>query len=134
MLVTQQQSNLSISDNDDTDLQQVLQRHYTVFQEQPDGLPYHGDHDVEHPIQLTQGASPPMKPIFRLSKPGKIELEKTIKELLDKKFIEPSSSPFGAPILFVGKKDGSLRMCVDYTALNNLPSRIVILYLESLIY
>lgn len=120
LLVTQQQSNLSISDNDDTDLQQVLQQHYTVFQEQPDGLPYHGDHDVEHPIQLTQGASPPMKPIFRLSKPEKIELEKTIKELLDKKFIEPSSSPFGAPILFVGKKDGSLRMCVDYRALNKL--------------
>ena len=43
-----------------------------------------------------------------------------VKELLKHGLIEPSSSPYGAPVLFVGKKDGSLRMCIDYRALNKI--------------
>jgi hypothetical protein len=48
------------------------------------------------------------------------ELKKQIKEMLVIGIIEPSSSPYGAPVLFVQKKDGSLRMCTDYRALNKL--------------
>jgi hypothetical protein len=51
------------------------------------------------------------------------ELEKQLKELLAKGLIEPSTSPFGAPVLFVRKKDGSLRLCIDYRALNAITSR-----------
>ena len=46
------------------------------------------------------------------------ELKKQLKELLDKNFIRPSSSPWGAPVIFVEKKDGTQRMCVDYRSLN----------------
>jgi hypothetical protein len=49
-----------------------------------------------------------------------VELNKQIEELLEKCFIHPSSSPWGAPVLFVSKKDGSRRMCVDYRSLNEV--------------
>jgi hypothetical protein len=49
-----------------------------------------------------------------------IELKKQIEELLENSFIRPSSSPWGAPVLFVNKKDGSRRMCVDYRSLNEV--------------
>ena len=48
------------------------------------------------------------------------EVKKQIKELLEKGYIRPSSSPWGAPVLFVEKKDGTLRMCVDYRSLNEV--------------
>jgi hypothetical protein len=56
--------------------------------------------------------------MFRLSPKELKEVEGQVKELLKRGLIEPSSSPYGAPVLFVGKKDGSLRMCIDYRALN----------------
>ena len=61
---------------------------------------------------------PPFKPVYRLSKPEQAECMEQIKALLEKGHIVPSSSPYAAPILFVPKKDGGLRMCVDYRALN----------------
>ena len=48
------------------------------------------------------------------------ELKSQLKELLDKKFIHPSSSPWGAPVIFIEKKDGTMRMCVDYRSLNEV--------------
>jgi hypothetical protein len=56
------------------------------------------------------------------------ELKKQIEELLSKGFIRPSSSPWGAPTLFVDKKDGSRRMCVDYRSLNEVTIKNNILY------
>lgn len=73
-----------------------------------------------HTIPLEPGHKPPVRPIYRLSPLEFAELKKQIKQLLALGFIEPSSSPYGAPVLFVQKKDGSLRMCIDYRALNKI--------------
>jgi hypothetical protein len=64
------------------------------------------------------GAQPQFRPIYRLSQVETEEVIKQVKLLLELGFIEPSSSPWGAPILFAAKKDGTLRMCIDYRALN----------------
>ncbi|KAJ9519613.1 hypothetical protein QJQ45_013367 [Haematococcus lacustris] len=64
-----------------------------------------------------------MTPMYRLSKPEQEELKKQIKDYLAKGMIEPSSSPYAAPILFVQKKSGELRMCIDYRQLNKLTLR-----------
>lgn len=84
----------------------------------PSGLP--PSREVDHRIELTPGSSPPSRPTFRLSAPEMEELKKQLAELVKAGFIQPSKSPFGAPILFVKKKDGTMRMCVDYRALNNI--------------
>jgi hypothetical protein len=75
---------------------------------------------VHHTIPLVPGTKVPPKRTYRLSPKEKAELEKYVKDLLAKGLIEPSSSPFGAPVLFVPKPDGSYRMCIDYRALNDI--------------
>jgi len=76
--------------------------------------------DTAHTIPLEPGHKPPFRPIYRLSPVELAEVEKQVSELLKQGLIEPSSSPYGAPVLFVAKKDGSLRMCIDYRALNKI--------------
>nr|GFC97375.1 putative reverse transcriptase domain-containing protein [Tanacetum cinerariifolium] len=71
-------------------------------------------------IDLIPGAAPVAQAPYRLTPPEMKELSEQLKELSDKGFIRPSSSPWGAPILFVKKKDGSFRMCIDYRELNKL--------------
>ena len=73
---------------------------------------------VELEIRETPGTTPPSRPPYRLSPKEQEELELQVKDLLDQQFIRPSSSPYGAPVLFVPKKDGRWRLCIDYRALN----------------
>ena len=84
----------------------------------PSGLPPERG-SMYHCIPLKPGEQPSWKRSYRLSPAEKLEVETKIRDLLEKGWIEPSHSPYGAPVLFVGKKDGGLRMCVDYRALND---------------
>nr|GEX61853.1 putative reverse transcriptase domain-containing protein [Tanacetum cinerariifolium] len=89
-----------------------------VFPEDLLGLP--PTRQVVFQIDLIPGAAPVARAPYRLEPPEMKELSKQLKELSNKGFIRPSSSPWGAPVLFVKKKDGSFRMCIDYRELNKL--------------
>jgi hypothetical protein len=87
----------------------------------PDDLPVMPpERDIEFIIDLLPGTAPIAKRPYRMSVGELEELKKQLKELLDKQFIHPISSPWGAPVIFVGKKYGTQRMCVDYRALNEV--------------
>ncbi|KAD4584296.1 hypothetical protein E3N88_21897 [Mikania micrantha] len=89
-----------------------------VFPDDLPGIP--SDRDVEFRIDLISGAKPIAKAPYRLAPSELQELMTQLQDLLDKGFIRPSISPWGAPVLFVKKKDGSLRMCIDYRELNKV--------------
>ncbi|GJW73710.1 putative reverse transcriptase domain-containing protein [Tanacetum coccineum] len=89
-----------------------------VFPEDFPGLP--PARQVEFQIDLVPGAAPVARAPYRLAPAKMQELSAQLQELSDRGFIRPSSSPWGAPILFVKKKDGSFRMCIDYRELNKL--------------
>ncbi|GJX47341.1 putative reverse transcriptase domain-containing protein [Tanacetum coccineum] len=89
-----------------------------VFPEELPGLP--PPRQVEFRIDLIPGAAPVARAPYRLAPSEMKELSKQLQELSEKGFIRPSSSPWGAPVLFVKKKDGSFRMCIDYRELNKL--------------
>nr|GEX95288.1 putative reverse transcriptase domain-containing protein [Tanacetum cinerariifolium] len=89
-----------------------------VFPEELPGLPL--ARPVEFQIDLIPGAAPVARAPYRLALSEMKELSEQLQELSDKGFIRPSSSPWGAPVLFVKKKDGSFMMCIDYRELNKL--------------
>ncbi|KAL8098129.1 hypothetical protein AgCh_031048 [Apium graveolens] len=89
-----------------------------VFPEELPGLP--PDREAEFFIDLIPGAEPVSKAPYRMAPIEMKELAKQLQELLDKGVIRPSVSPWGAPVLFVKKKDGSMRLCIDYRELNKL--------------
>lgn len=101
----------------------TVPQEYTDFthvfsEEEASILAPHRDHD--HAIELEHGATPPLRPLYALS-PKELEVVREyINTALEKGWIRPSTSPAGAPILFAPKKDGSLRLCVDYRGLNNI--------------
>ncbi|KAJ9556412.1 hypothetical protein OSB04_011026 [Centaurea solstitialis] len=93
-----------------------------VFPEDLPGIP--PERQVEFRIDLVLGAAPVAKTSYRLAPPEMQELSNQLEELLEKGFIRPSSSPWGAPILFVKKKDVSMRMCINYRELNKLTLKV----------
>jgi hypothetical protein len=96
----------------------IVCEYLDVFLEELPGMP--PDRDIEFSIELLPGTTPISKRAYRMDVKDLIELKKQIEELLEKGFIHPSSSPWGAPVLFMNKKDGSRRMCVDYRSLNEV--------------
>jgi len=95
----------------------VVREFPEVFQEVP-GLP--PDRELEFAIELLLSTTPISKEPHHMAPAELIELKKQLQELLDKGLIQPSVSPWGALILFVRKKDGSLRLCIDYRKLNRV--------------
>ncbi|GJS10853.1 putative reverse transcriptase domain-containing protein [Tanacetum coccineum] len=96
----------------------IVQDFPEVFPEDLPGLPL--TRQVEFQIDVIPGTAPVARAPYRLAPSEMKELSDQLKELSDKGFIRPSSSPWGAQVLFVKKKDGSFRMCIDYRELNKL--------------
>jgi hypothetical protein len=96
----------------------ALREYRDVFSEEVPGLPPR--RDIDFSIELAPGAVPVSRTPYRMSTLELVELKLQLKEMMDKGYIQPSMSPWGAPVLFVNKKDGTLRLCIDYRQLNKV--------------
>ncbi|KAL0545979.1 hypothetical protein IC582_015883 [Cucumis melo] len=96
----------------------VVRDYPDVFPEELPGLPPHTE--VEFAIELERDTVPISRAPYRMAPAELKELKVQLQELLDKGFIRPSVSPWGAPVLFVKKKDGSMRLCINYRELNKV--------------
>ena len=101
------------------EVEQILEEFAdTMPSELPKQLP--PKREVDYRIELIPNTEPPARAPYRMAPPELEELRRQLKELLDAGYIRPSKAPYGAPVLFQKKHDGSLRMCIDYRALNKL--------------
>ncbi|SOV06852.1 uncharacterized protein UDID_17944 [Ustilago sp. UG-2017a] len=101
------------------DIPKPYQHLRDVFDEvEADKLPHHTEHDLH--LELIEGGKPPQGPLYLKGPKEMSELRKYLDENLEKGFIRPSKSPARSPVLFVPKKDGSLRLCMDYRGLNEI--------------
>jgi hypothetical protein len=96
----------------------VVEEFMDVFPEELPGMP--PEREVEFYIDLIPGTAPIAKRPYRMAPTELAELKLQIADLQQKGYIRPSSSPWGAPVMFVSKKDGSMRMCIDYRSLNEV--------------
>ena len=104
---------------EEPEVEKILQEFKDVFPEElPMQLP--PKRNIEHRIEVIPGNDPPHRAPYRLSQDELEELRTQLEGYLAKGFIRPSVSPYGAPVLFVRKKNGTLRLCVDYRALNKI--------------
>ncbi|XP_052723852.1 uncharacterized protein LOC128193787 [Vigna angularis] len=106
------------SSNKSSGERSVVDEFPDVFPDEVPGLP--PPREVEFTIDLVSNAGPISIAPYRMSPAELAELKEQIEELMDKQFIRPSASPWGAPVLLVKKKDGSSRLCIDYRQLNKL--------------
>lgn len=99
-------------------IQEVVDQHQDVLPSTiPAGIP--PERHVDHAIDCIPGSTPPSRPAYRMNPDELAELRKHLADLTEKGFIRPSVSPYGAPVLFVPKKEpGKYRMCIDYRLLN----------------
>jgi hypothetical protein len=96
----------------------VVREFPDVFPKELLGLP--PEREVEVLIETLPGTTPVAQALYRMAPAELVELKIQLQELLDKRFIRPSVSPWGAPMLFVKKKDGTLRLSIDYRQLNKM--------------
>ena len=89
-----------------------------VFPEELPGIP--PVREVDLSIEILSGTTPTSRAPYKMAPIELKELKIQLQELLDKGFIRPSVSPWGAPVLFVKKKDGTLQMCIDYRQSNKV--------------
>ena len=98
------------------DIKNLLQKHKRVFEDLPHGRP--PNRGIQHRIELEAGTLPIKIHPYKHPKRFKDEIENAIKELHELGLIKPRSSPFASSVVLVKKKDGTLRMCIDYWCLN----------------
>ena len=96
----------------------IVKEFLDIFPEVLPGLP--PDREIEFSIKLLPGIGPLSKAPYRMAPAELRELKLQLQDMLDKGFVKPSVSPWGAPVLFVKKKDGSLRLCINYRELNKV--------------
>ena len=96
----------------------VVREFLDVFPEELPGIPL--EREVDLAIEIVPGTVPMSRAPYKMAPTELKELKSQLQELLDKGFIRPSVSPWGAPVLFVKKKDGTLRMCIDYRQINKV--------------
>ncbi|GBG62856.1 hypothetical protein CBR_g34227 [Chara braunii] len=99
-----------------------LQEEFKDLTESPTGVV---PRPIQHMIKIKLDSRTPKGPVYRMSPRELEELRKQLDELLEKGWIRPSSPPFGAPVLFVPKKEGQLRICIDYRGLNAITMKNV---------
>ena len=110
----------------------VIKEFTDVFPEELLGLP--PEREVDLSIEVVQGTTPISRAPYRMASTELKELKTQLQELLDKGFVRPSVSPWGAPVLFVKKKDDTLRMCIDYRQINKVTvkNKYLLLRIEDL--
>ncbi|KAL0553669.1 hypothetical protein IC582_007570 [Cucumis melo] len=99
----------------------VVKEFLDVFPDDLSGLPL--DREIEFTIELLPGTAPISQAPYRMAPSELKELKMQLQELVDKGYIRPSVSLWGAPVLFMEKKDGTLRLCIDYRQLNKVTIR-----------
>ena len=99
----------------------IVREFSDVFPEDLPGIP--PNREIDFQIELAPRTKPISKAPYRMAPLELKELKVQMEELVSKGFVRPSTSPWGAPVLFVKKKDGSLRLCIDYRELNKVTIR-----------
>ena len=110
----------------------MVREYVSVFSKDLPGLP--PDREIVFSIELMPGISPISRAPYWLAPAELKELKVQLEDMIEKGFIQPSHSPWGAPVLFIKKKDSSLRLCIDYRGLNivTIKNKYLLLRIDNL--